>query len=116
MNVISWILQIVLALLFVSAGFFKVTQPKEKLRPMMGWVDSYEDHHVKLIGTAEILGALGLILPWATGVAKALTPLAALGLLLIMIGAVATHLRRKEPWIPQAVIAVLCLIVAIWRF
>jgi uncharacterized membrane protein YphA (DoxX/SURF4 family) len=116
MNVISWILQIVLALLFVGAGFAKVTQSKDKLRPKMGWVDAYEDHHVKLIGTAEILGALGLILPWATGIAKVLTPLAAVGLLILMIGAVATHLRRKEPWIPQAIIAVLCLIVAIWRF
>jgi uncharacterized membrane protein YphA (DoxX/SURF4 family) len=116
MNILLWILQIMLAALFVGAGSFKISQPKEKLRPKMGWVDSYADSHVKLIALAEILGGLGLILPWATGIAKVLTPLAAVGLLIIMVGAVLTHMRRKEPWIPQLIITILCLVVAIWRF
>jgi uncharacterized membrane protein YphA (DoxX/SURF4 family) len=115
-NIVLWVLQIILAVAFFLAGSFKISQPKDKLRPKMSWVDSYSAGGVKLIALAEILGALGLILPWATGIAKILTPLAALGLLIIMIGAVATHVRRKEPWIPQLIIAILCLIVAIWRF
>ena len=116
MNLIAWILQIILALLFLGAGGTKLTQPKDKLRPMMGWVDDYSDRGVKLIAGLEVLGAIGLILPWATGIAKILTPLAALGLAIIMAGAVWTHAKRKEPWIPQLVLLILTLVVAIVRF
>jgi uncharacterized membrane protein YphA (DoxX/SURF4 family) len=105
-----------LALVFLGAGSFKLTQPKDKLRPQMGWVDDYSDNGVKTIAGLELLGALGLVLPWATGIAKVLTPLAALGLAIIMIGAVYTHMKRKEPWLPQLVLAILTIVVAVIRF
>jgi hypothetical protein len=52
---------------------------------------------VRFIGTAESLGAIGLILPAAAGIAPVLTPVAATGLAITMVLAAATHLRRREP-------------------
>ena len=118
MNVALWIIQIVLAAAFLIAGTTKVLTPKEKLRERMAWVDDFSQTSVRLIGTAEILGALGLILPAATGIAPILTPIAAVGLIIIMIGAAITHVRRKEPAIVPAniVLLVLAAIVAWGRF
>jgi uncharacterized membrane protein YphA (DoxX/SURF4 family) len=118
MNVFLWILQIVLAVAFVASGTGKLTQSKEKLAGNMAWVDDFSGSMIKTIGGLEVLGAVGLILPWAIGHARVLTPLAATGLVIIMIGAIVTHVRRKEyPMIGiTAVLGVLALVVAIGRF
>ena len=118
MNVALWIIQIVLAAAFLIAGTTKVLTPKEKLRERMAWVDDFSQTSVRLIGSAEILGALGLILPAATGIAPILTPIAAVGLINIMIGAAITHVRRQEPAIVpvNVVLLVLAAIVAWGRF
>ena len=118
MNVALWIIQIVLAAAFLIAGTTKVLTPREKLRERMAWVDDFSQTSVRLIGTAEILGALGLILPGTTGIAPILTPIAAVGLVIIMIGAAITHVRRKEPAIVPVniVLLVLAVIVAWGRF
>lgn len=96
MNTVIWIVQIVLALAFGMAGIMKLTQPYERLATRMGWVKDFAPPTVRLIGTLELLGAIGLILPAATKVLPWLTPVAAVGLALTMLGAMATHLRRKE--------------------
>ena len=62
----------------------------------MGWVTSVGPGGVRLIGSLEILGAIGLILPAVTGILPWLTPLAATGLALTMVGAMITHGRRGE--------------------
>ncbi len=118
MNVALWIIQIVLAAAFLIAGTTKVLTPREKLRERMAWVDDFSQTSVRLIGTAEILGAVGLILPAAAGIAPILTPIAAVGLVIIMIGAAITHVRRKEPAIVPVniVLLVLAVIVAWGRF
>jgi uncharacterized membrane protein YphA (DoxX/SURF4 family) len=95
-NVFLWVLQVLLALAFVGAGATKLISPKEKLQPRMAYVEDLSEPTVKFIGAGEVLGALGLILPAATGIAPILTPLAATGLAIVMIGAVITHIRRKE--------------------
>ncbi|WP_405147024.1 DoxX family protein [Sphaerisporangium sp. NBC_01403] len=110
MNVFLWIVQVLLALAFGMAGVLKTTQPKEKLATNMGWVDDYSAGTVKLIGGLEFLAALGLILPAVTGIATVLTPLAATGLALIMIGAIVVHLRRNE--VQGAVLNVVLLILS----
>jgi len=117
-NVALWIIQIVLAAAFLIAGTTKVLTPREKLRERMAWVDDFSQTSVRLIGTAEILGAVGLILPAAAGIAPILTPIAAVGLVIIMIGAAITHVRRKEPAIVPVniVLLVLAVIVAWGRF
>lgn len=96
MNTFLWIVQGLLAASFLMAGFTKILQPKEKLREQMAWVDDFSSLNVKLLGVAEILGAIGLIVPQVTGILPWLTPLAALGLSLIMIGATVVHARRAE--------------------
>ncbi len=117
MNIVAWILQIVLAVAFLAAGGMKLARPKPALVGAgMGWAEDLADNNVKLIGAVEVVGAVGLILPWALGVAPVLTPLAALGLALVMAGAVVVHIRRKEQFIPPLVLGVLSLVVAILRF
>ncbi len=118
MNAVLWVLQIVLALAFLLAGVGKVTQPKEKLRQRMAYVEDFSEPAVKAIGTAEILGTLGLVLPAATGIATWLTPVAAAALVVLMIGAVATHLRRNEAnqIVFPVVLGIVALIIAWGRF
>lgn len=96
MNVFTWVVQIVLAAVFLGAALLKITQPKEKLRPNLPWVDDFSDSTVKLIGAVEVVAAIGLILPAWTGIAPVLTPLAATGLAVIMVLATVVHTRRKE--------------------
>src|SRR4051812_7990550 len=98
MNVFLWIVAGVLAAFFLAAGATKLSQSRRKLlaNPNMKWVEDFSAGTIKLIGTAEVLGALGLILPGALDIAPVLVPLAATGLAVIMVGAIITHGRRKE--------------------
>ena len=96
MNTVVWIVQILLALTFLASGIMKLAQPVEKLAKLMGWVKDFSPGIVRAIGAVEVLGALGLILPAWTGILPWLTPLAAVGLVLTMIGASLEHARRKE--------------------
>ena len=83
MNIALWIIQALLAALFLFAGGMKLITPIEEMTKqiaMPGWF-------LRFIGVAEVLGAIGLILPWLFRVRPGLTPLAAAGLSVIMIGA-----------------------------
>jgi uncharacterized membrane protein YphA (DoxX/SURF4 family) len=97
MNTALWVAQVILALTFLMTGLMKVTQPIERLAERMSWVKDSTPQQVRLIGVLEILGAAGVILPMVTGIFPWLTPLAAAGLALTMIGAMITHLRHNEP-------------------
>ncbi|MGW3604082.1 DoxX family protein [Micromonospora sp. NPDC005161] len=96
MNLVLWIIQILLAVVFAGAGTAKLTQPKDKLRDLMRWVDPVPPHQVKALGAAELLAAVGLVLPPLTGIATVLTPLAAVGLVIVMIGGILVHLRDMK--------------------
>jgi hypothetical protein len=97
MNIALWIIAALLAVAFLASGAMKLTRPKEKLAASgMGWAEDFSAGAVKAIGTLEVLAAVGLILPAALDIAPVLVPLAALGLLLLMLGASITHLRRHE--------------------
>ncbi len=118
MNTVLWILQALLALAFLAAGGTKLSRPKEKLEATMSWVTDVSASTVRFIGTVEVLGALGLILPAATGVATVLTPLAAAGLGVVMLGAIVTHARRAEaqPIIVNVVLLAIAVVIAWGRF
>jgi uncharacterized membrane protein YphA (DoxX/SURF4 family) len=120
MNVFLWIVAGVLAAFFLAAGLTKLSQSKAKLgeNPQMKWTEDFSAGTLKLIGTAETLGALGLILPGALDIAPVLVPLAASGLAVIMVGAIITHARRKEypPLAINVPMLILALVVAIFRF
>jgi uncharacterized membrane protein YphA (DoxX/SURF4 family) len=117
-NVVLWIVASLLAAAFLGAGLTKLTQPKEKLVTNMGWVEDFSPGTVKLIGGLEVLAAIGLILPALLGIAPVFVPLAALGLVLVMAGAVVVHVRRKEtPMVAvNVVLLVLAAVVAWGRF
>jgi hypothetical protein len=118
MNGWLWAGQIVLAVSFALAGLAKLAMPKDRLRPQMPWVDDLSRAAVRGIGAVEILGAAGLVLPWVTGIATVLTPLAAVGIALIMVGGFATHLRRREYGrsLSNVLFFVIAVLVAIGRF
>ena len=91
-----WIVAGLLAVLYLFSGGSKVLRSRAQLQPMMNWVDDMPMPAVRAIGVAEILGAIGLILPPLLGVVPALTLAAAIGLLVLQIAAAAFHLSRGE--------------------
>jgi uncharacterized membrane protein YphA (DoxX/SURF4 family) len=120
-NLLAWILSGVLAALFIASGAMKLVTPRKKLlaNPRLGWVNDFPDPQVKTIGALEVLGGLGLILPWLLDVARVLTPLSAVGLAIIMAGALVVHGRRgeaKEAAPVNGVLLVAAVVVAIIRF
>jgi putative oxidoreductase len=95
-NIVLWLSQIVLAAMFGMAGSMKTFQPITELAQMLPWAGDVPPELVRFIGISELAAAVGLILPAATRVAPRLTPLAALGLMLVMVLAAAFHLKRGE--------------------
>jgi putative exporter of polyketide antibiotics len=84
----------------------------------MPWVNDYSPGMVKFVGAAELIGAIGLILPQATGIATILTPLAAVGLAVIMVLATIHHSRKGETQglITTVILLALSIFVAVGRF
>ncbi|MEV6285723.1 DoxX family protein [Kribbella sp. NPDC051770] len=120
MNVFLWIVAGVLAAFFLAAGASKLSQSKAKLgeNPNMKWTEDFSAGTLKFIGAVEVLGAVGVILPALLDIAPILVPLAAVGLAVIMAGAVVTHTRRNEyKTLPiNVVVLVLALVLAVFRF
>lgn len=96
MNIALWIAAGLLSAMFLMAGINKVTKSKEDLAKMLPWTADYSLGFTRFIGAAEVLGALGLILPGIFKIAGILTPIAAVGLALIMLFAAIFHAKRKE--------------------
>lgn len=113
MAIVFSIIDLLLAIVFVYAGSMKAFQPVERLAPKMAWVNDYSPRSVKLIGWAEFLGGVGLILPGLVGLAI-VQFVATVCLFALMIGAVVWHLRHNDSKgaIPSAVLAVLLLLIA----
>lgn len=118
MDVFLWIVQGLLAVAFLMAGMMKIARSKSQLASNMGWVEEYSDNAIKGIGAAEVLAAIGLVVPPLTDIAPILAPLAALGLVVVMAMAAMLHRRRGETqmFVPTGVLGVLALVVVIGRF
>ena len=115
MNIALWIVQILLALAFLAAGIMKVSQPLATLEKNMGWVRSVGTGGVRAIGTVEILGAIGFILPAVFHVLTWLVPVAAIGFVLTMIGALILHVRRNEyPNLAPVIVLLLLAAFVVW--
>ncbi|MEK3919579.1 DoxX family protein [Paenibacillus sp. FSL K6-2393] len=95
MNVTLWIVQIILALGFVYSGWMK-TNRIESSKKTWAWVNDVPKSLVVLIGIAELLGALGLVFPWALNITPVLTPIAAIALAVVTMLGMLFHIRRKE--------------------
>ena len=95
-NIVLWIVQGLLALAFVLAGFTKAFLPMANLKKNMPWAGDVPGAFVRFLGVAEILGAIGLILPAITGIGMWLTVAAAAGLVVVMASASIFHASRRE--------------------
>jgi hypothetical protein len=119
-NIALWAAEALLAFVYLAAGGLKVIRPREQLvaSGRLDWMKDNSDVAVKAVGAVEILGALGVILPEATGIARILTPLAAVGLVIVQIGAMRVHLTRNErqPLPINVILLLLAAFVAIGRF
>lgn len=120
MTLAYWVVAGLLAVFYLYSGGIKVVQSKDRLRPMMAWVDSVPFGLVRAVGVLEVLGAIGLILPPLIGVAPALALAAAVGLVLLQVCATALHLSRGEAgviWL-NVVLLVLaglaCWLATVW--
>jgi putative oxidoreductase len=91
-----WVVQGLLGAMFLAVGAMKATQPIAVLVDTLGWPAAVPAALVRVIGVAELLGALGLILPAATRVKPMLTPLAGVGLAMAMLLAAVLHASRGE--------------------
>ena len=112
MNVALWIIAGLLAAAFLAGGAVKLTQPREKLAASgFGFVEDLSAGTVKAIGAIELLAGVGLVLPAALDIAPVLVPMAAVGLVLLMVGAMVTHLRRHEASAVVVNLAILALAV-----
>ncbi|MGW7075248.1 DoxX family protein [Streptomyces sp. NPDC054871] len=114
MNIAYWIVAGLLSLFYLYGGGVKVVRSRERLRPMMAWVDSTPMPAVRAIGLIEVLGATGLILPPLTGIAPWLAPAAAAGFVVLQIGAVRVHLRRGDRRIALNITLLLTASVTVW--
>ena len=120
MNIVLWVVQALLAVLYLMAGGMK-TFNTVKARETMTWTQGRSDSFVRFVGTTELLGAVGLILPLLAGILPWLTVLAAIGLALIQLLAISTvHLPRKEYNVIPVNIVLLTLAVLVafgrWTF
>lgn len=118
MNIALWVTQVVLSVFFLMTGFGKVSSSKQK---------HIENGHLKpgspvapiwILGTLEIIGCVGIIVPWLTGIAPILTPITAICFCLVMAGAIVVHFQKKEyKFMPlPIVVIVLSSVVAYYRF
>jgi uncharacterized membrane protein YphA (DoxX/SURF4 family) len=118
MNVILWILQALLAGVFAFSGVAKSSMSRQRLLDTgQTGIAPFPMPVVRIVAVCEVLAAAGLLLPWATGIAPVLTPLAAVGLCVIMIGAAVAHTKLGEPRAvaTNALLFALALTVAIGR-
>jgi uncharacterized membrane protein YphA (DoxX/SURF4 family) len=92
MNIALWAAQVLLAVLFLWSGTVKAAWSKDRLIASgQTGVAPFPLPVIRVTAVSELFGAIGLIAPWATGIARVLTPVAALGLSIVMIGAMISH-------------------------
>ena len=118
-NTILWILQFFIAFAFLYSGVCKSYFPLSKLVAMgQTGVDGLPIWFVRFIGVSEILGAIGIIIPWWLSIYPVLTPLSSICFAFIMPFAAVIHYKRREPKnvLTNVVFFILCAFVAVARF
>ncbi|WP_395657171.1 DoxX family protein [Nocardioides sp.] len=118
-NVWLWILAGFLAAIFLGTGLLKLTRTREEIVAAgLTWAEDYSEPALRALGWAELLGAVGLVVPPLVGLGI-LTPVAATCLAVLSAGAIVVHVRRRE-FLPDVVrslaLVVMCVIVAVYRF
>jgi hypothetical protein len=120
MHLALWIVAGLMAVAFAVGGLSKLIIPKEKIAKLPGgkWVEGVSADFVKATGVLDLLAAAGLILPATLDIAPVLVPVAAVGVVLLMIGAGIVRLQYGSPKaiLGDAVYLVLAAFVAWGRF
>ena len=112
MDMFLSIAAVLLALIVFSAGLEKLTTPSEKLRVRRPWTATADPRFVRVLGTLEVAGAIGLIVPAVTGIAQVLVPVAAACLAVLMIGALGVEARR-HPAVTALALPAVTLVLAV---
>ena len=117
MDIALWVAAGLLAALYLVVGLVKLGRGRA-LRRRMPWTEDFPDPVIRLIGVAEIAGAIGVVVPWATDRTPVLTPWAAVGLAVLQALAIVVHVRRRETSQLGINVALLLLaaFVAVGRF
>jgi uncharacterized membrane protein YphA (DoxX/SURF4 family) len=118
-NTWLWILAGFLAALFLGTGVLKLTRSRDEIiAEGLTWAEDYSEPQLRALGWAEVLGAVGLVVPPLVGFGI-VTPVAATCLTLLTVGALVVHVRRRE-FLPDAVrtiaLIIMCVVLAYWRF
>lgn len=119
MNSALWFSQALLAILFAYSGWMKSTRSAQQLVAIgQTGIEHIPTLLIRFIGVSELIGVVGLLVPWYTQIMPILTPIAALCLGLIMLPAGVIHYRRheKQTVLVNVAILLLCLFVAYGRF
>ena len=111
-TILLWVLQILLAVVFLLAGVMKLITPAATLAQQAHMSGAF----LKFIGVLEVLGGLGLLLPNLLHIQEGLAPLAAAGLTILMIGATVVTLKQGAMALIPAITGLLCAFVAYSRF
>lgn len=104
-----WAAQVVLAFVFIAAGFVKLTTPIPQLAAMMPWAGQYSETFVRSIALVDLAGGIGILLPALTRILPRLTVLAALGCSVLQVMALLFHLSRGEAAVTPLNIVLLAL-------
>jgi hypothetical protein len=112
-NVVVWVATGILAAMMLMAGAMKLAKSQpELIESGQGWAGEFTPGTIKMIGTLEVLGAIGLILPSAFDSASWLVGPAAIGIAILMVGAAITHARRQE--YSNVAVNVVLLVIAVF--
>jgi len=103
-SIVAWILRLLLAALFAIQGIIKLNGSPAWISRFSGW--GYPDHFYLAVGVAELLGAIGLLIP------RLASP-GALVLIVVMMGATATHLVHREPQVVTTLVLLALLVTAL---
>lgn len=119
MNVVLWICQVLLAAVFLGSGAAKSVMSKDRMMATgQTGVAPFPLGVIRLVAACELLAVLGVVLPKLTGIVPVLTPLAAVGLAVVMVGAALSHGSRRE--FPQVALNLtllaVCVFVAVGRW
>ena len=115
LNVALWTSQAVLAAFYAAVGIAKLTQPIPDLAAMMVWPGAAPEWFVRVIGAAELAGALGLLVPSLSRILPVLTMVAAAALVLLQVCAIAFHLSRGEfPMLPFNIVLLAAAAFIAW--
>lgn len=117
MKILTWALQIILALVFYAASISKFITPYEEMivDPNLLWTNDFSIITIWMIGVLEFLGATGVTLPMILKRNLSLVPISAVGLSMTMIGAIATHVGRNEPFILPVILLIIAVSVVYLR-